>query len=161
MAQPPESPAVTVEPTRRPSAKAPLVWALLGAVPWLALALAQLVWAATDRRWPLLHAGALAVTVAGLVTMVAVAPVWRYRVHRWDISEQAVSTRTGWLVQETRIAPISRVQTVDTFRGPLDRLLGLANVRVTTASSAGPSARCVKGEKARTCSISSPNSVAR
>ena len=50
---------------------------------------------------------------------------------------QAVYTRTGWLVQERRIAPISRVQTVDTQRGPLDRLFGLANVTVTTASSAG------------------------
>jgi membrane protein YdbS with pleckstrin-like domain len=29
------------------------------------------------------------------------------------------------------------VQTVDTQRGPLDRLFGLANVTVTTASSAG------------------------
>jgi uncharacterized protein len=48
-----------------------------------------------------------------------------------------VYTRTGWLVQERRIAPISRVQTVDTYRGPLDRLFGLANVTVTTASSAG------------------------
>ena len=46
-------------------------------------------------------------------------------------------TRSGWLVQERRIAPISRVQTVDTYRGPLDRLFGLANVTVTTASSAG------------------------
>jgi len=48
-----------------------------------------------------------------------------------------VFTRTGWLVQQRRIAPISRVQTVDTYRGPLDRLFGLANVTVTTASSAG------------------------
>ena len=58
-------------------------------------------------------------------------------VHRWDIGPQAVYTRSGWLVQERRIAPISRVQTVDTYRGPLDRLFGLANVTVTTASSAG------------------------
>jgi membrane protein YdbS with pleckstrin-like domain len=48
-----------------------------------------------------------------------------------------VYTRTGWLSQERRIAPISRVQTVDTERGPLARLLGLATVTVTTASSAG------------------------
>jgi membrane protein YdbS with pleckstrin-like domain len=62
-------------------------------------------------------------------------------VHRWDVSLEtatpAVYTRTGWLVQERRIAPISRVQTVDTHRGPLDRLFGLADVTVTTASSAG------------------------
>ena len=43
-----------------------------------------------------------------------VVPMWRYRVHRWEIRPQAVYTRTGWLVQERRIAPISRVQTVDT-----------------------------------------------
>ena len=68
---------------------------------------------------------------------VVVVPIWRYRVHRWEIGEQAVYTRTGWLVQERRIAPISRVQTVDTYRGPVDRLFGLASVTVTTASSAG------------------------
>jgi membrane protein YdbS with pleckstrin-like domain len=68
---------------------------------------------------------------------VVVAPVWRYRVHRWEVGAQAVYTRSGWLVQERRIAPISRVQTVDTHRGPLARLFGLADVTVTTASSAG------------------------
>lgn len=125
------------EPRYPPSAKAPLVWALIGAVPWLVLAAGQLMWAVLDPRLPLLHGLALVVTVFGLVVSVVVAPLWRYRVHRWDISPQAVYTRTGWLVQERRIAPISRVQTVDTYRGPLDRLLGLANVRVTTASSAG------------------------
>ncbi len=57
--------------------------------------------------------------------------------HRWEISPQAVFTRTGWLLQQRRIAPISRVQTVDTHQGPLDRLFKLANVTVTTASSAG------------------------
>lgn len=126
-----------IDPTHPPSAKAPLVWALIGAVPWLMLAAAQLVWALLDPRLPQLHTAALALTALGLLVAVAVAPVWRYRVHRWDVSEQAVYTRTGWLVQERRIAPISRVQTVDTYRGPLDRILGLSNVRVTTASSAG------------------------
>ena len=75
--------------------------------------------------------------MVGVVVFVIVVPLWRYRVHRWDIGPQAVYTRSGWLVQERRIAPISRVQTVDTYRGPLDRLFGLANVTVTTASSAG------------------------
>ena len=86
---------------------------------------------------PWLHAAAAVATVLGAVVFVIVVPLWRYRVHRWDIGPQAVYTRSGWLVQERRIAPISRVQTVDTYRGPLDRLFGLANVTVTTASSAG------------------------
>ncbi|MEZ0384122.1 PH domain-containing protein [Mycobacterium sp. pW045] len=126
-----------VDPANPPSPRAPLVWALVGAVPWLVLAVLQLGWAVADERLAWLHAAALAVTVLGLLVSAGVAPLWRYRVHRWDISDQAVYTRTGWLVQERRIAPISRIQTVDTYRGPLDRLLGLANVRVTTASSAG------------------------
>jgi membrane protein YdbS with pleckstrin-like domain len=79
----------------------------------------------------------LAVPVVGVLVFVGVAPMWRYRVHRWEIDAKAVYTRTGWLMQERRIAPISRVQTVDTHRGPLDRIFGLANVTVTTASSAG------------------------
>jgi membrane protein YdbS with pleckstrin-like domain len=126
-----------VDPAHPPSRKAPLVWAIGAAIPWLALALGQVVWFALDRRLLWVHVLAGAVTVLGIVVFVFVVPVWRYRVHRWDIDAKAVYTRTGWLVQERRIAPISRVQTVDTERGPLDQLFGLANVTVTTASSAG------------------------
>jgi len=126
-----------VEPANPPSRKAPLVWAIGSAIPWLVLAVGQAVWFAIDPRLDWVHALAAAVTVLGIVVFVVVVPLWRYRVHRWDIGPKAVYTRTGWLVQERRIAPISRVQTVDTYRGPLDRLFGLANVTVTTASSAG------------------------
>lgn len=121
------------------------MWAVGGAIPWLVLAAGQLAWIAIDQRlspasgwhphW--LHGLLAAVTMVGATMSVVVVPLWRYRVHRWEVSPQAVYTRTGWLVQERRIAPISRVQTVDTYRGPLDRLFGLANVTVTTASSAG------------------------
>ncbi|EID09027.1 membrane flanked domain-containing protein [Mycobacterium xenopi RIVM700367] len=132
------SPVVCLaDPAHPPSRKAPLLWAVSGAIPWLVLAVAQLAWLVVDRREPWLHAVAAAGTAAGLVVSAVVVPWWRYRVHRWEISPQAVYTRSGWLVQERRIAPISRVQTVDTYRGPLDRLFGLANVTVTTASSAG------------------------
>jgi uncharacterized protein len=125
------------DPANPPSRKAPLVWAIGAAIPWLLLAIGQLVWFAFDGRFLWLHGVAAAVTVVAIVVFVVVVPWWRYRVHRWEIGAQAVYTRTGWLVQERRIAPISRVQTVDTYRGPLDRLFGLANVTVTTASSAG------------------------
>ena len=114
-----------------------MVWAIGAAIPWLVLVIGQLVWFALDGRMWWQHGLAAAVTVVGIVVFVVVVPLWRYRVHRWEIGAQAVYTRTGWLVQERRIAPISRVQTVDTYRGPLDRMFGLANVTVTTASSAG------------------------
>jgi uncharacterized protein len=126
-----------VEPANPPSRKAPLVWAIGAAIPWLIVVVGQVVWFAIDPRPLWLHALAAGATVLGIVVFVVVVPLWRYRVHRWDIDLKAVYTRTGWLVQERRIAPISRVQTVDTERGPLDQLFGLANVTVTTASSAG------------------------
>lgn len=126
-----------VDPANRPSRKAPLVWAIGATIPWLVLAAGQVVWFLVVRSptWAHLLAGAL--TVLAMVLYIGIVPLWRYRVHRWEISDTAVYTRTGWLVQERRIAPISRVQTVDTNRGPIDRMFGLANVTVTTASSAG------------------------
>ena len=125
------------EPAHPPSRKAPLVWAAGAALAWLIPVLAQVVWVALAPRPAWAHTLAAAATAVLMVVHVGVVPQWRYRVHRWEVSPQAVFTRTGWLVQQRRIAPISRVQTVDTYRGPLDRLFGLANVTVTTASSAG------------------------
>jgi membrane protein YdbS with pleckstrin-like domain len=61
-----------------------------------------------------------------------------FHIHRWEITGEAVYTLSGWVVREWRIAPISRVQTVDTAHGPLQQLLGLATVTVTTASARGP-----------------------
>jgi membrane protein YdbS with pleckstrin-like domain len=78
------------------------------------------------------------VTAAVALAHVVVMPSWRYRVHRWEVTEQAAYTQSGWFVEERRIAPISRIQTVDLHRGPLEQLFGLANVTVTTASAAGP-----------------------
>lgn len=87
------------------------------------------------RPWLLLALGvALVIGVPYMIVM----PLWRYRVHRWEVTEDAVYTRTGWLWQEWRIAPMSRIQTVDTARGPLEQAFRLSSVTVTTASAAGP-----------------------
>jgi membrane protein YdbS with pleckstrin-like domain len=64
-------------------------------------------------------------------------PRWRYAVHRWEAAPDAVYTQSGWFDQERRIAPVSRIQTVDTERGPFEQLFGLSSVTVTTASAAG------------------------
>ena len=69
---------------------------------------------------------------------VLLVPALLFRIHRWEITDEAVYTLSGWLVREWRIAPISRVQTVDTEHGPLQQLLKLASVTVTTASAKGP-----------------------
>lgn len=85
--------------------------------------------------WLVPTAGATA--VLGVAYGLVVPPIL-YRLHRWEITDDAVYTMSGWLVREWRIAPISRVQTVDTEGGPLQQLLKLASVTVTTASARGP-----------------------
>ncbi|WP_159943240.1 MULTISPECIES: PH domain-containing protein [unclassified Nocardiopsis] len=87
------------------------------------------------RTWFLLAAAVIG-GVGLFVTVVM--PQWRYRVHRWEVTDTAVYTSSGWLWQEWRVAPMSRIQTVDTARGPLQRAFGLSSVTVTTASAAGP-----------------------
>ena len=97
------------------------MWAIGAAIPWLFVVVAQTVWFVLDGRLAWLHVLVAVGTVLGIAVSVVVGPLWRYRVHRWDVDPTAVYTRSGWWVQERRIAPISRVQTVDTYRGPLDR----------------------------------------
>ncbi|MGW6457968.1 PH domain-containing protein [Streptomyces sp. NPDC055078] len=116
------------------------------AVPWwrvqalittvvLAVVPGVLGWLITPARtWLLATAAALA--LLGLIA-AAVFPAWQYRVHRWEVTDEAVYVRTGALWVEWRVAPMSRIQTVDTVRGPLERSFGLATVTVTTASSKG------------------------
>ncbi|MDT7672873.1 MAG: uncharacterized protein QOD82_775 [Pseudonocardiales bacterium] len=89
----------------------------------------------TEASWLI---GTLVATVLVGGGYAVVMPRWRYRVHRWEADEEAVYTLAGWLRLEWRVAPISRIQTIDTARDPLQRLFGLATVTVTTASSAGP-----------------------
>ncbi|MBB4935352.1 hypothetical protein F4561_006246 [Lipingzhangella halophila] len=78
-----------------------------------------------------------AVAAVPALAFIVTMPQWRYRVHRWETTDDAVYTLAGWLWQEWRVAPMSRIQTVDTQRGPLQRLFGLATITVTTASAAG------------------------
>ncbi|RAY10980.1 hypothetical protein DPM19_32735 [Actinomadura craniellae] len=118
-----------------------MAWGLVIAVVWGAAA-----WAGSDAGWSgmpgwladRLWWPPIAITALGLLVS-AVAPVWRYRVHRWEISADVVYTRTGWFSREWLLVPVGRIQTVDTGQGPLERLLGLATLEINTASHAGSS----------------------
>jgi uncharacterized protein len=119
------------------SSRAIRYWTARAAAGWLAVAAAQVVWLLAipaDGPW---HVVALAVTLVAAAAHTGAMPRWRYAVHRWETTSDAVYTQSGWFDQERRIAPVSRIQTVDTERGPLEQLFGLANVTVTTASAAG------------------------
>jgi membrane protein YdbS with pleckstrin-like domain len=126
------------EPANLVCRRAIWYWTTRALACWLAvLAVEILAYTQTGgSRTPIVVILALS-ALAGL-THVLVMPQWRYRVHRWESTANAVYTRSGWFNQSRRIAPLSRIQTVDTERGPLEQLFRLSNVTVTTASAAGP-----------------------
>lgn len=134
----PPTEAALREPAYRVSPKAKPMWMLSAALADLFPLAALLMWVALDQgrrsvQWPV-----LAVVLLLSALHVGVSPFWRYRVHRWEVTGEAVYTQTGWFSQERRIAPISRVQTVDARFGPMERMFGLGTLVVTTASAAGP-----------------------
>jgi membrane protein YdbS with pleckstrin-like domain len=135
----PHVPTPTLRPPNNLVAKRAIGYWMLRDVPgWLILTAVQVVLLVSRSSPPTWQWALLIATVAVAVTHIAVMPQWRYRVHRWEATGEAVYTQTGWFSQERRIAPISRIQTVDMHRGPFEQLFNLANVTVTTASAAGP-----------------------
>lgn len=106
-----------------------LTWAVLFAIAWF---LPEGRWWSTALVWIF-----VLVMVINVVEIV-LEPIIRYRRTRWEVAGGKVFVQTGWLSRDQRIAPLSRVQTVDTHRGAVMRLYGLANITVTTASAAGP-----------------------
>jgi membrane protein YdbS with pleckstrin-like domain len=86
-----------------------------------------------DIIWPIL--------ITGIVLVLALLNLWlspnlRYRYWRYDIRAEEADLQHGWLTRTRQLVPMSRIQHVDTRRGPLDRRFGLASVVLYTA--AGP-----------------------
>jgi membrane protein YdbS with pleckstrin-like domain len=78
----------------------------------------------------------VAVVIEG-VLLIGVRPWLRFRVHRWEVTQDVVYTLTGWLTRTWTLVPVSRIQTVDVTRGVVQQLFGLASVAVLTASAQG------------------------
>jgi membrane protein YdbS with pleckstrin-like domain len=87
--------------------------------------------------FPLLRWLVPALVLVYAVVAIGIRPWVRFRVHRWEVTGEAVYTLTGWLTRTWTLVPISRIQTVDVTRGVLQQLFGLSTVAVMTASSQG------------------------
>ncbi|HEX9064076.1 MAG TPA: PH domain-containing protein [Streptosporangiaceae bacterium] len=124
-------------PGNRVSRRAVTYWTARAALSGAAVVLIELIPAAVSHfsgTWR----SVILVTAIVAILHAAIMPRWRYRVHRWEVTDQALYTRSGWFSVHWRIAPISRIQTIDSHRSVGERLFGLANVTATTASAAGP-----------------------
>ena len=128
------------EPRYRLAPRARWAWrisAALATAPVLvaAVALPRLVDPLAELGRPL-SLGAPAAALA-LVAVVAVAvPELRWRRWRYEVGQHEIDIRHGSLSVRRTLVPLSRVQHVETSRGPLQRMLDLATVVVHTA--AGP-----------------------
>ncbi|MFW6010049.1 MAG: PH domain-containing protein, partial [Actinomycetota bacterium] len=55
----------------------------------------------------------------------------------WQLTDRALELRHGVVVHQQETVPYFRIQQIDIVQGPLDRLLDLASLQVTTASASG------------------------
>jgi uncharacterized protein len=118
----------------------------LWAVQWLVSALVVATvfaittagFTAADRATVAVLVGVLggALTVA-LTLVAAVQPGRAYRWFGYEITDLGLYVARGRLWRRWQVVPHARVQTVDTKRGPLERLFGVVSVEVTTASARG------------------------
>lgn len=124
-------------PKHRVERRAIALWVIqaliLGAVLFAISVTSYILW--EQLRWLSL----LVIILVGVLVFIRaiIEPLLRYKIHRWEVTNEAVYGLSGWFVREWRVAPISRIQTVDAVRGPIEQLLGLSTLRITTASSKG------------------------
>lgn len=78
---------------------------------------------------------------AALTLLATGMAVWypraRYDRWRWRLTDLAVELEHGVLVRTAEALPYFRIQQIDVNQGPIDRLLGLASLQVTSASASG------------------------
>lgn len=62
-----------------------------------------------------------------------VSPYFRFHRYRYQIDEEFIDIREGYLFVKREIVPIERLHKMETLRGPIDTMFGVAKVKVTTA----------------------------
>lgn len=111
-----------------------LVWLLQAAV---ASAIVTGLVAIANRFYlgggPLIPVG----TFIALFAVAAVYSVLRYRVWRYEVRDDELYLQRGVLTRIKTLVPFVRIQHVDSRRGPIERLTGLATTVVYTAGTRG------------------------
>ena len=96
-----------------------------------AIAIGITIWRDVFWLWPTLVIGAFVVLA---VCSILISPNIRYRQWRYEIRESEVDLKHGFVTHTRQLVPMSRIQHVDTRRGPLQRRFGLASVVFFTAA---------------------------
>jgi uncharacterized protein len=117
---------VTPEPARRLSPTARWLWRAQGLIATVGALF-------VSRALP---GGAVWILLPVVVFAIGVVAIPELRWSRWryEVRDEEIDLRHGTLTITRTLIPMLRVQHVDTTRGPLDQLLGLATVVVHTAA---------------------------
>lgn len=79
--------------------------------------------------------GKIVSLILGIVILVnaGISPYFRFHRYRYKIDEEFIDIREGYLFVTREIVPIERLHKMETIRGPIDTMFGVAKVKVTTA----------------------------
>lgn len=70
---------------------------------------------------------------AFILINAGISPYFRFNRYRYKIDEEFIDIREGYLFVTREIVPIERLHKMETIRGPIDTMFGVAKVKVTTA----------------------------
>ena len=68
-----------------------------------------------------------------LVVHTAISPYFRFHRYRYQITEEFIDVREGYIFVERNLVPLERLHKMQTNKGPIDRMFKVAKVTVTTA----------------------------
>lgn len=67
-----------------------------------------------------------------------IGPMVRYNRYCYLINEEYIDVKEGFIFIERHIVPIERLHNIEISKGPINRIFGMAEVKVTTAGSTVP-----------------------
>ena len=124
-------------PTNKLNKKVVSAWRINGIIDTvfiaIIVAIAEIIlYFSVDNFMPFLVIGAI-IVIVWFICDVLVVPAVRYRIWRYDVTEDEVDLYHGIIVRKRIIIPLVRVQFTDTKQGPIKKAFGLAEVTINTA----------------------------
>jgi putative membrane protein len=75
-----------------------------------------------------------------LVLLAVPTFLWAYlwtKLYEYDVTEQGFKSNSGVIIRRETTIPYARIQNIEIYRGIVDRLLGMSEVRIQTAGGSG------------------------
>lgn len=144
MSMPPNTPQVHWHRISPKHVMREAIGAVIGLLIWIAITVTVAL--TVGELWWLIPLPFVALSVSSLAFAVL-----RNRSIRYALRQDDFVVRRGVMFSNLVAVPYGRMQTVSVSRGPIDQMLGLADVKMTTASGAAavPGLERVEAERLR------------